>query len=194
MSVQEALQKDLEKAIYEMSGKVYTGKTDPKTAIFCQKLSEVLITHIIINSSGEGSGGSVIPKATVEETEIGTNDLSYITPYTLAAKLLGFLNVTAPEIATGKYLRDDLTWNEIIVPEPEEPTVISFVDGEIPNGLINGVNGIFTISSTPIEGSLRVYLNGLRLKNTVDYTRIGLTITMSTIPYEDDILQVDYAY
>ena len=72
--------------------------------------------------------------------------------------------------------------------------VINFVDGEVPSGTINGINSIFNLNFIPISGSLKLYLNGVRLKNTVDYSYSGNTITMTTIPFTNDLLLSDYRH
>lgn len=65
---------------------------------------------------------------------------------------------------------------------------------ETPTGTINGINNTFTLANTAITGTVRIYLNGQRLKNILDYTYTGSTITMTTIPFTGDVLIVDYNY
>ena len=56
----------------------------------------------------------------------------------------------------------------------------SFSDGEIPSGAINGSNTIFTLAFAPSPvGSLDLYLNGLLMKQGVDYTLSGNTDHLS---------------
>ena len=70
--------------------------------------------------------------------------------------------------------------------------------GEVPTGAIDNSNKDFVLANTPIDGSVRVYLNGQRLKLTTDYTITGATITLNTAPYSDvnytDIVTADYNY
>ena len=68
----------------------------------------------------------------------------------------------------------------------------SFVFGEVPTGDIDGVNDEFVLASTPATGTVRVYHNRTRLKETEDYTISGATITMIDIPVTNDDLIVDY--
>ena len=68
------------------------------------------------------------------------------------------------------------------------------VSDELPSGTIDDVNGTFTIAHTPITGSFSVYLNGQRLVSGVDYTLVGTTLTMTTIPYSTDTFVVEYSY
>lgn len=67
-----------------------------------------------------------------------------------------------------------------------------FSDDETPSGTVNGVNDTFTTASTPINGSLKVYVNGSRMRVTEDYTLSGTTITFLTAPPSSSIILVDY--
>lgn len=67
-----------------------------------------------------------------------------------------------------------------------------FVHEEVPTGAINGSNTAFTLENTPIAGSVKVYLNGLREKLTTNFTVSGSTITMLTPPSTGDIMVVEY--
>lgn len=71
---------------------------------------------------------------------------------------------------------------------------ISYVDGEIPSGTVNGTNPTFTTALTPTAGSLRVYLNGVRIRPGIDYTASGSTITMIMVPQIGDWFYVDYRF
>ena len=70
----------------------------------------------------------------------------------------------------------------------------NFVFEEIPSGSINGSNVTFTISATPTTGTLRLYLNGQRLRSGAgnDYTLSTNTITMATAPISGDVLLADF--
>lgn len=65
---------------------------------------------------------------------------------------------------------------------------------EVPSGAINGTNTAFTIANTPVAGSVRLYLNGVRLRSGAgnDYTISGNTITMLYAPATGDVLIADY--
>ncbi len=72
---------------------------------------------------------------------------------------------------------------------------IHIIDDETPNGTVNGVNTDFTISLTPSPTtSLKVYVNGQRMKLTEDYTLSSKTITFVTAPPTGSILTVDYRH
>lgn len=80
------------------------------------------------------------------------------------------------------------------VPSSAGLTNSNFKDKEVPTGSINGSNVTFTLASTPVSGSERVYLNGVALRVGAgnDYTITTSTITMTTAPVSGDYLQVDY--
>ena|SRR3990167_5720959 len=70
-----------------------------------------------------------------------------------------------------------------------------FVENGVPTGTINGVNTDFILASNPNPNdSLKVYVNGQRLKVTEDYTLSGSTITMVVAPETGDSLLVDYRF
>ena len=70
----------------------------------------------------------------------------------------------------------------------------NYVTEETPSGSINGSNTAFTLANTPTAGTLKLYLNGLRLKSGAgnDYTLSTATITMTTAPVSGDVLLADY--
>lgn len=72
--------------------------------------------------------------------------------------------------------------------------VSNFVFEETPSGSVNGSNVTFTLATTPTSGTLRLYLNGMRLKSgaTNDYTLSTNTISMTTAPISGDVLIADY--
>lgn len=72
---------------------------------------------------------------------------------------------------------------------------IRFIDDETPSGAVNGVNKIFTLTSKfPEAGSLKVYVNGSRMRVTEDYTLSNRTITFITAPPTTSIVLCDYRY
>ena len=68
-----------------------------------------------------------------------------------------------------------------------------FIDDETPSGEVNGVNQTFTITYVPSSvSSLKVYVNGARVRITHDYTFSGQTITFVTPPVTGSIIMCDY--
>lgn len=55
----------------------------------------------------------------------------------------------------------------------------SYVANETLTGTIDGANKIFTLANTPVAGTLEVFINGLLLKPTTDYTLSGTTVTLT---------------
>jgi hypothetical protein len=71
----------------------------------------------------------------------------------------------------------------------------AFVDGDTPTGTENGTNLTFVLSQTPAPStSLSLYRNGLALRQTLDYTLSGNTVTFvqAAVPQTGDILQAFY--
>lgn len=69
---------------------------------------------------------------------------------------------------------------------------VVFVDSETPTGDIDDVNDTFTLANNPTASTVKVFLNGIRLQVTTDYTLSGTTLTFITPPSTGDILLVDY--
>jgi hypothetical protein len=70
-----------------------------------------------------------------------------------------------------------------------------FVDNEIPTGAENGTNAIFSLSQAPSPGaSLSLYRNGLMLRQGVDYTLSGNTVSfvVAATPQTGDLLSAFY--
>lgn len=69
---------------------------------------------------------------------------------------------------------------------------VSAIVGETPGGAVNGSNTTFTTASAFATGSLEVFLNGIRLTKTEDFTEGSSGFTMSVAPTTGDILRVCY--
>jgi hypothetical protein len=67
---------------------------------------------------------------------------------------------------------------------------------EIPSGSIDGINFMYELTHTPLEGSDHVYLNGLlqREGDDYDYTISGNQIFFILPPYEDSLIACTYSY
>jgi hypothetical protein len=72
----------------------------------------------------------------------------------------------------------------------------NFVSSEAPSGTIDGTNATFTLANTPVAGSVRVYVNGVRMNAGAgnDYTISTATITFlsGAIPQTGDVVLADY--
>lgn len=65
-----------------------------------------------------------------------------------------------------------------------------FKESVVPAGTINGVNKTFTLPDVPAANTLIVFVDGLRMKLTGDYTLSGATITFVLAP--DTTVLCDY--
>ena len=65
---------------------------------------------------------------------------------------------------------------------------------EVPSGLINSSNTVYTLANTPVAGTVEVYLNGLlQAPGTgLDYTISGGTITFTKAPRTNSLLYASY--
>jgi hypothetical protein len=62
--------------------------------------------------------------------------------------------------------------------------------GQVPIGIINGVNRVFNLPALPVGNSLRVFYNGLLQRPGVDYTSAGTGLAMSFAPTLNSSLYV----
>jgi hypothetical protein len=72
-----------------------------------------------------------------------------------------------------------------------------FADGEVPSGIVNGSNTVFTLAFTPSpSSSLSLFRNGLRMRESSDYQISGNTITffLASVPLTGDLLTASYRF
>jgi hypothetical protein len=84
---------------------------------------------------------------------------------------------------------------EIVEAESSEATIGDNIFNEVPAGLVNSANAVFTTSNDYIANSARVYLNGIRQRpgGSFDFTETGAnTITFNAAPQTGDTIIVDY--
>jgi len=73
----------------------------------------------------------------------------------------------------------------------------SFIDGELPTGLVNGSNTSFSLSLPPAPpSSLDLFRNGLRMIAGLDYLVSGNAITffVASVPQTGDLISASYRY
>ncbi len=78
---------------------------------------------------------------------------------------------------------------------PCSSTSVTFIDGEVPSGTINGSNTIFTLANIPNPAiSLALFRNGLLLTQGGDYTLSSNAITFlaGAVPQTNDVLAAFY--
>lgn len=73
-------------------------------------------------------------------------------------------------------------------------TAANFVVREVPTGVVNGINTVFTLAFTPILGKEELYLNGVQQDSGAgnDYMISGPTITFTIPPEPGDIVRASY--
>ena len=73
----------------------------------------------------------------------------------------------------------------------------AYADGEVPTGIINGLNPTFLLAFTPSPvTSVEVFHNGILMERGLDYTITGSAITFVTaaVPQVGDIVLANYRY
>ena len=72
----------------------------------------------------------------------------------------------------------------------------TFSSNEIPSGVVDGSNAVFTVAYTPVNSSLKVIRNGLLQNEGAgnDYTVSGSVITFTAAPLSGDIIKCNYEY
>jgi hypothetical protein len=71
----------------------------------------------------------------------------------------------------------------------------TFVDGDLPSGIVDGSNGTYTLTAVPAPStSLSFYRNGILQKPSVDYTATGNSVQFLTgaTPQPGDIMLASY--
>jgi hypothetical protein len=70
---------------------------------------------------------------------------------------------------------------------------VLFINSEIPIGVINNSNAIFTSINPFVPESVELYINGLKQLPVDEYiTTGGNTITLLTSPQTTDVLTINY--
>ena len=70
----------------------------------------------------------------------------------------------------------------------------NFSDAEIPTGVVNGTNTIFTLAHVPAVGSSPLVIRNIPQMIGQDFTISGATITFTTAPLTGDNIQVWYRF
>lgn len=93
-----------------------------------------------------------------------------------------------------KFYLCDSYGNLILLNEDISSISLNSIIGETPSGTMNGSNATFTLTHTPVTGTLALFLDGIRLSSPGDYTWSGATLTMINKPYAGDVFIADYRY
>jgi hypothetical protein len=106
--------------------------------------------------------------------------------YTIAGNTITFLQVAMPQ--SGDLLQAFYRAAGI-------GQAANFSDNESPAGTPNGTNTTFTLSFAPTPGlSLRLYKNGVLLRQGTDYLLAGATVTFASPPQATDLLVAYYRH
>jgi hypothetical protein len=79
-------------------------------------------------------------------------------------------------------------------PEPAPPVTTTTSLSEVPAGLLDGINNVFTLSQTPDTGSLQIFVNGVEWYLGIHFTVEDRTITFALAPKTTDWLRATYTY
>lgn len=105
--------------------------------------------------------------------------------YTVSGNDIVFVSIPAAGAYTDNLTVDYNVSIAAIVPAVSGSGVTDLFTG-------NGVDDTFTLSQTLVAGTAKVYVNGARLRITDDYTEVGNTIVLVTVPQNNANIQVDY--
>lgn len=106
--------------------------------------------------------------------------------YTIAGNTITFLQIATPQ--PGDLLQAFYRTAGI-------GQAANFSDAETPAGSPNGINTTFTLSFAPTPAlSLRLYRNGILLRQGTDYLLAGATITFATAPQATDVIICYYRH
>lgn len=136
-----------------------------------QELGSFLTSGLILNLGPE-EPNTGNPEADTQPTVIGPYQVMVLTPPSVGKALVATSATTAEWQSTGG--------------------TITLIDSEVPAGVVNGINQIFTLAQLPASGSLHLYKNGLRQRPTIDYTIVGQTVTFVLAPDVLSNLLADY--
>lgn len=140
-----------------------------------------------------GMRGSAFTGHAANETFAMALNLSSTTKAQVDSSLIGstvYVQCLSPNQVIG-----DSTELSVVIAAPVKPYAPpSTAITETPVGTINGTNTAFTLSHTPITGTLHLYKNGSLLIPGTDYTQTGTAITMAVAPSLGATLYASYSY
>jgi len=152
------------------------------------------------NAGGGGGGSSVGPVGSIQ-TAAGSGLFGYLAnPLPVVDGGTGSMN--PPGVTGTSGITCTGTFPSQTCALTGAPTVFAgtFIQ-DIPTGTLNGTNPTFGLSQTPNSGLINLYRNGIKQRNTVDYTLTGTTITFlgvpgptGAIPNANDVIEADYLY
>jgi hypothetical protein len=163
------IEEDWEADIVITAGTPDASPVAPATPAGYIRIASVLVTAV----TGIAAGGDVTDERTY---------LAFGPNAKIDTSLFTTVGTTAPDTPLKTVLFE---LDQAIVPTTEMQ--------EIPSGTVNGINVTFTLSDTPkTDSALKLYQDGLMLRQGTDYTVSGVTITMTTAPELGQELYANY--
>lgn len=153
---------------------------------FGSELTVASAQIVVGNASGYATAVDVTGDVTISNAGVTAIGADKVTE-----AMLNVYNAPSVGLVLG-YTANGLEW--VTKEASDAITEGDIITGETPSGLINSSNVDYTLANTPVAGTVRVYLNGLRQEegSGKDYQISGTTITFAVAPDTGDILLVDY--
>ena len=159
-------------------------------------LENNLVNYRIYRSSSPSDNGSFDLIATTP-----VNVTSYIDNVPFTFGLTWYYKVTALDNGNNEGALErttpvnDMTYHSFEEqPFPTTVSALDFVTDEIPSGVVDDVNIVFSTTSAFRKGSLQVYLNGVRMHHTIDFVEGPgpQQFTMVDAPAVSGVLRISY--
>ena len=165
---------------------------DPATSVSVTTKGDLQTFSTVPDRLPIGDDGKVLKANASTATGLEWGDAGTSSPLTTKGDLYGFdtVNQRIPIGTDGQVLTADSTDDQGL--SWKNASATADVISEVPTGTPNGTLTDFTIIQSPITGTLRVFVNGVRQKVTDDYTFTGTTITFVSAPLTDSKILVDY--
>lgn len=148
-------------------------------------------TRLVMTVDGRMGWNVTLPDQTAA-LEVASSDKGFLPP-----RMTSLQRNAIPSPADGLIVYDTTVSQLFEYQNGAWATVgFTFITREVPLGVIDGVNTVFTLSHAPQLGSEEVFLNGLLQNEGVgnDYTISGDTITFTNAPFPGYVLLVTFHY
>ena len=139
----------------------------------------------------DGSNGTFalasapLPAASLQLYRNGLQQMSGI-DFTLSGATITFLNTSVPKST-------DIV--QAFYRFPGTGQTATFSDAEVPSGTVDGTNLTFTVSAAPDPVlSLKLFKNGMLLRQNGDYTLSGTTVTFASTQITPQVGDLIVAY
>jgi len=107
-------------------------------------------------------------------------------PVVAPSEVNGYIPMAYCVADSGLYLYDGSGW--------KSSSLVNTVSQEILTGL-DGVTAEFELQHVPIDSSaVKLYRNGMRLANGLDFTVSDSTVTTGFVPFSDEVILAEYQW